>query len=121
MNRVMLMGRALKKASIRWVSDRTAAAEFPMIVERSAKTASGAEKLVRLEVTVQAYGNLAERLDGAPIDVGLVYVEGRLRIEDARDEAGRKLARFSVVAERVELDGAEVRLSRPIGATVAAA
>ena len=118
-NRVMLLGKPLRAPSMRWISDRIAVAEFPIVVEKSYKTSSGAEKLSRLEVLVQAYGPIAERCTSQYRD-GDVFVEGRIRIEQTKRDDGKLDSHYSIVAERVEFDGAPVEAASAPSAPPAA-
>lgn len=103
-SKVMVIGRAKVRPMVR-KGDRFAIAEFPIVLEKPYRSASGEDKVERTEVPVVAFGDAALRCGAIPEGGAEVMIEGRLRMEEVKS-GERSYTRHVIVADRCEFEGA---------------
>src|SRR5438105_2786285 len=98
-NKIMLIGQTLRVPELKWVSEHEAVSEFSVVMAKTYRTAEGVEKRARTEISVVAYGPLAERCAAEAREGHEIFIEGRLRLESLKGEEGDKpRTRYCVVA-----------------------
>ena len=105
-NKVVLIGQALRVPELKWVGEHEAVSAFAIEMTKSYRTAEGVEKHATTAVPIVAYGRLAERCAAEGREGCEVMVEGRVRVETVKDENGKPQSRYCVVADRCEFNGA---------------
>ena len=103
LNRVLLIGNLTRDPVTRATSGGMSICELGLALNRRYRTAAGEERDEVCYVDIDAFGKQAEQCSRYLRKGALVFVEGRLRLDQWEDRAtNQKRSRLKVTAERVQ-------------------
>jgi single-strand DNA-binding protein len=103
LNRVLLIGNLTRDPVSRATTGGTSICELGLAVNRRYSTATGEERDEVCFVDIDVFGRQAEQCGRFLRKGALVFVEGRLRLDQWEDKAtNQKRSRLKVTAERVQ-------------------
>jgi single-strand DNA-binding protein len=100
-NLVIFMGTVLDEPELRELT-RTQACNFTVQAERHFKDFNGNPRSERVRLTCVAFGWRAERIVRYVKQGDTVHVEGRLAMDEYRDNSGREAERIGLVVEEFQ-------------------
>ena len=105
-NRVHLLGHLTRDPELRYLPSQTEVASFGMAMNRKFKTAAGEAKEDVTFVDCECFGRAAQIVHQHMRKGQLVYLEGRLKLDqwDDRNGGGRR-SKLSVVVETFQFLG----------------
>ena len=120
LNRVLLIGNLTRDPVSRATPGGTSICELGLAVNRRYSTASGEEREEVCFVDIDVFGRQAEHCGRYLRKGALVFVEGRLRLDQWEDKAtNQKRSRLKVTAERVQFLDSRNRDDGAAGGAVA--
>jgi single-strand DNA-binding protein len=105
-NRVILIGNMTRDPQLKYLPSQTAVAEFGLAMNRKFKTATGEDREEVCFVDCTAFGRQAEVINQYCQKGKLIYVEGRLKLDQWEDkQGGGKRSKLNVVIENFQFLG----------------
>jgi single-strand DNA-binding protein len=103
LNRVLLIGNLTRDPVMKATSGGMSICELGLAVNRRYRTATGEDREEACFVDIDVFARQAEQCSRYLRKGSLVYIEGRLRLDQWDDRAtGQKRSRLKVTAERVQ-------------------
>ena len=116
-NKVILVGNMTRDPQLKYLPSQTPVVEFGLAMNRRFKTASGEDREEVCFVDCAAFGRAAEVINQYCQKGKLIYVEGRLKLDQWEDkQGGGKRSKLSVVVENFQFLGAREGGGAPIDA-----
>src|ERR1700677_4366415 len=105
-NRVILIGNLTRDPQLKYLPSQTAVVEFGLATNRKFKAANGEDREEVCFVDCSAFGRSAEVINQYCQKGKLLYVEGRLKLDEWEDkQGGGKRSKLSVVVENFQFLG----------------
>lgn len=101
LNRVMLIGTAVKRSPLRWVKESLPVVDLSIRVTERFRDRAGEAASRETVFPVVAFGPVAEALAATVNEGDELLVQGRLKME-SRMEEGAKITSYRVIADRFE-------------------
>src|SRR4051812_34641943 len=107
-NKVLMIGNVTRDPQIKHLSSDNTLAEFGMALNRKYKTAAGEQREEVVFVDCTAFGKQAETI-GQWVKKGkLLFVEGRLKLDQWEDkQSGAKRSKLTVIVEGFQFLGSK--------------
>ena len=106
LNKVMLIGNLTRDPELRYTPQGTAVTSFGLACNRRWKGQNGEEREETLFVDLNAFGRQAEVISEYMSKGRLIFVEGRLKLDQWQDkETGAKRSKLVVTVENFEFLG----------------
>ncbi len=107
-NKVIIVGNVGKEAVVRYTEQGTPVCEFTVATNERRKDAIGETEAITTWFRVALWGKQAENIARYLTRGKLVFVEGRLRVEEWTDREGKDRYTLKVTATDVRLLGTKV-------------
>src|SRR5271156_2755961 len=105
-NKVILVGNLTRDPQLKYLPSQTAVVEFGLAMNRRFKGANGEEREEVCFVDCAAFGRPAEVINQYCQKGKLLYVEGRLKLDEWEDkQGGGKRSKLRVVVENFQFLG----------------
>jgi single-strand DNA-binding protein len=105
-NKVILVGNMTRDPQLKYLPSQTAVVEFGLAMNRRFKAASGEDREEVCFVDCSAFGRSAEVINQYCQKGKLLYVEGRLKLDEWEDkQGGGKRSKLRVVVENFQFLG----------------
>ncbi|MGD1276325.1 MAG: single-stranded DNA-binding protein [Tepidisphaeraceae bacterium] len=105
-NKVILVGNMTRDPQLKYLPSQTPVAEFGLAMNRRFKTASGEDREEVCFVDCTAFARAAEVINQYCQKGKLIYIEGRLKLDQWEDkQGGGKRSKLSVVVENFQFLG----------------
>jgi single-strand DNA-binding protein len=105
-NKVILVGNLTRDPQLKYLPSQTAVVEFGLAMNRKFKAASGEDREEVCFVDCNAFGRTAEVINQYCQKGKLLYVEGRLKLDEWEDkQGGGKRSKLRVVVENFQFLG----------------
>jgi single-strand DNA-binding protein len=105
-NRVTLIGNLTRDPQMKFLPSQMAVTEFGLAMNRKFRTAAGEDREEVTFVDITAFGKQAEVLNQYCTKGKLMYIEGRLKLDQWEDKnGGGKRSKLSVVVENFQFLG----------------
>ena len=105
-NKVILVGTMTRDPQLKYLPSQTAVVEFGLAMNRKFKAASGEDREEVCFVDCSAFGRSAEVINQYCQKGKLLYVEGRLKLDEWEDkQGGGKRSKLRVVVENFQFLG----------------
>jgi single-strand DNA-binding protein len=102
LNKVFLIGNLTRDPELRYIPSGTAVADFGLAINRNWTGPDGKKHEEATFVDVTLWARQAE-LAGEYLSKGkLVFIEGRLQLDQWQDKEGQKRSKLRVVGERMQ-------------------
>jgi single-strand DNA-binding protein len=101
-NRVILMGNLTRDPELRYTSGGSAVANFGIAVNRTWSGQDGVRREETTFVDCEAWTKQAELIGEYMKKGRLIFVEGRLKLDQWESQDGQKRSKLRVVVERFE-------------------
>ena len=105
LNKTMLIGNLTRDVELKYTTSGAAVANFGLAVNRTYTNSDGEKVDDVCFVDVVAWNKLAE-ICGDYLSKGrLVFIEGRLQMDNWEDQDGKKRSKLKVVAQNIQFLG----------------
>jgi single-strand DNA-binding protein len=105
-NRVILVGNLTRDPQLRFLPSQMAVVDFGLAMNRKFKTATGEDREEVCFVDCSAFGKTAETINKYCQKGKLLYVEGRLKLDEWEDKnGGGKRSKLKVTVENFQFLG----------------
>nr|MDP9175989.1 single-stranded DNA-binding protein [Planctomycetota bacterium] len=102
-NRVILVGNLTRDPQMKYLPSQTAVVEFGLAMNRKFRTATGEDREEVCFVDCSAFGRQAEVINQYCQKGKLIFVEGRLKLDQWEDkQGGGKRSKLTVVVENFQ-------------------
>ena len=100
-NRVILVGNIASEVKINTLESGTKVADFRLAVNERFKDKEGSEQERVVFVTIETWAGLAETCKKYLVKGRAVLLEGRLKMDEWKNDEGEKRSRLLITAENI--------------------
>ena len=105
LNKVFLIGNLTRDPELRYIPSGTAVADFGLAINRNWTSPDGKKHEEATFVDVTLWARQAELASEYLSKGKLVFIEGRLQLDQWQDKEGQKRSKLRVVGERMQFLG----------------